>query len=399
VIAVLGVHGGRVPAGTEQLLAQAQLVAGGSEVLDALAPPKARRLTLGADLEPALRELEGAGGQACVLASGDPGFFGIVRALSERVGADRLDVHPGPSSVAIAFARVGLPWDDAVVVSAHGRDPRAALAAALRYPKVAILTSPANDPAWFAARLIGRRLVVAQRLGHADEQIRSATAEELAGQAFAQPNVLLVLPGADTDANANGDRARTWPPRTPERWALPDDQFSHRAGMVTKAEVRALALARLGPGLGDLIWDVGCGSGSVAIECARLGAAVVAIDSDADAIERTTANASTHHVPVRTVVGTAPEALADLPDPDAVFIGGGGAALESILDVCAARAGRAVVVTLALVERVGPVIARLASHGLEAEATMLQASRLRPLAGGHRLAAENPVVVVSGERR
>lgn len=395
MIAVLGVHGGRVPVGTEQLLAQAQLVAGGSEVLDALAPAGARRLTLGADLEPALRELAGARGNACVLASGDPGFFGIVRALSDRVGADRLDVHPAPSSVAIAFGRLGMPWDDAVVVSAHGRDPRAALAAALRYPKVAILTSPANDPAWFAARLIGRRLVVAQRLGHPDEQIRSAPAEELAGQPFAQPNVLLVF----GDEDANGDRARAWPPRTPSRWALSDEQFSHRAGMVTKAEVRALALARLGPGLGDLIWDVGCGSGSVAVECARLGAAVVAIDSDADAIERTTANARAHHVPVRSIAGTAPDALADLPDPDAVFVGGGGDALEPILDVCAARAGRAVVVTLALVERVGPVIARLASHGLEAEATMLQASRLRPLAGGHRLAAENPVVVVAGERR
>jgi precorrin-6Y C5,15-methyltransferase (decarboxylating) len=395
VIAVLGVHGGRVPAGTERLLAQAQLVAGGSEVLDALAPAGARRVALGADLEPALRELEGSGANACVLASGDPGFFGIVRALSERVGADRLDVHPAPSSVAIAFGRLGMPWDDAVVVSAHGRDPRAALAVALRYPKVAILTSPANDPAWFAARLIGRRLVVAQRLGHPDEQIRSATADELAGQTFTQPNVLLVF----GDEDANGDRARTWPPRTPSRWALSDDEFSHRAGMVTKAEVRALALARLGPGLGDLIWDVGCGSGSVAIECARLGAAVVAIDSDAEAIERTIANARAHHVPVRTVAGTAPEALADLPDPDAVFVGGGGDGLEPIIDVCAARAGRAVVVTLALVERVGPVIDRLASQGLEAEATMLQANRLRPLAGGHRLAAENPVVVVTGERR
>jgi precorrin-6Y C5,15-methyltransferase (decarboxylating) len=395
MISVLGVHGGRVPAGTEQLLAQAQLVAGGSEVLEALAPAGARRLTLGADLEPALRELASAAQNACVLASGDPGFFGIVRTLSERVGADRLDVHPAPSSVAIAFGRLGMPWDDAVVVSAHGRDPRAALAAALRHPKVAILTSPANGPAWFAARLIGRRLVVAQRLGHPDEQIRAATAEELADQAFAQPNVLLVF----GDEDANGERARAWPPRPPSRWALSDDEFSHRAGMVTKAEVRALALARLGPGLGDLIWDVGCGSGSVAIECARLGAAVVALDSDADAIERTTANARAHHVPIHTVAGTAPGALADLPDPDAVFVGGGGDELEPILDVCAARAGRAVVVTLALVERVGPVIARLASHGLEADATMLQASRLRPLAGGHRLAAENPVVVVAGERR
>jgi precorrin-6B C5,15-methyltransferase / cobalt-precorrin-6B C5,C15-methyltransferase len=395
VIAVLGVHGGQIPAGTEDLLADAELVAGGAEALDALAPPGARRVKLGADLEPALTELERSPGPACVLASGDPGFFGIVRALGDRVGSERLVVHPAPSSVAVAFGRLALPWDDAVIVSAHARDPRPALHAALRHPKVAILTSPAADPSWFAARLPGRRLVVAERLGHTDERIRSGSAEELAGQTFAQPNVVIALAPA---APANGARPVVGTPRNPGRWALPDDAFEHRAGMVTKMEVRALALARLGPGIGDLIWDVGCGSGSVAIECARLGAAAIGVDCDPDAVERTNRNARAHGVPVRAVQGRAPGALAELPDPDAAFVGGGGAELEPILEACATRAGRAVVVTLATVERVGPVVARLSGHGLEIEATMVQANRLRPLAGGHRLAAENPVTVVSGAR-
>ncbi len=395
MIVVLGVHAGRVPAGTERLLADAELVAGGAEALAALAPAGARRVKLGSDLDPALAELERAQGSACVLASGDPGFFGIVRALGERVGADQLDVHPAPSSVAVAFGRLGLPWDDAVIVSAHARDPRPALHVALRHPKVAILTSPACDPVWFAARLPGRRLVVAERLGHADERIRSGSAEELAGQTFAQPNLVIAIA---PDASPNGARPVVGTPRNPGRWALPDDAFDHRAGIVTKAEVRALALARLGPGIGDLIWDVGCGSGSVAIECARLGAAAIGIDSDPDAIARTARNARAHSVPVRVVEGRAPSALAELPDPDAAFVGGGGAELEPILDACAARAARAVVVTLATVERVGPVLERLSGHGLVTEATMVQASRLRPLAGGHRLAAENPVTVVSGAR-
>jgi precorrin-6B C5,15-methyltransferase / cobalt-precorrin-6B C5,C15-methyltransferase len=99
------------------------------------------------------------------------------------------------------------------------------------------------------------------------------------------------------------------------------------------------------------------------------------------------------------VEGSAPAALAALPDPDAIFVGGGGADLDAILDVSCARARRAVVATLAIVERAGPALERLQAAGLEAEATMVQASRLRPLSGGHRLAAENPVVVVSGVRR
>jgi precorrin-6Y C5,15-methyltransferase (decarboxylating) len=389
-IAVLGLAGDRLPPGSEPLLAAATLVAGGARQLEALAPAGAERVPLTGSLAPALDALVAHHGPACVLASGDPGFFGIVRALAERLGPERLDVRPAASSVAVAFARLGLPWDDAVVVSAHGREPSAALAAALRHPKVAVLTSPDAPPSWFARELAGsgRRLVVAERLGTADERI-----SEGADGGHAEPNVLLVL-----DPDAPLRRARVWPPRTPAGWALADDAFEHRAGMVTKAEVRALALARLGPGTGDLVWDVGCGSGSVAIECARLGAAAIAIDHDADAVALTARNAAAHAVPVRTVHGAAPGALADLPDPDAAFVGGGGDDLDAILDVCVARARRAVVVTLALVERAGPTLERLRAAGLEADATLLQASRLRPLAGGHRLAAENPVVVVWGRR-
>jgi precorrin-6Y C5,15-methyltransferase (decarboxylating) len=397
VIAVLGVDGETLPDASAELLARATLVAGGRRHLHALAPEGVEQLALTGELEPALDALAAHDGDACVLASGDPGFYGIVRALAQRVGPEHLDVRPAPSSVAVAFARLGVAWDDALVISGHGRDPHAALAAALRHPKVAILTAPAAPPAWYAERLAGsgRALAVAERLGDGDERIVRGTPEELARATFAEPNVLVVL---DPLAPGNG-RTRVWPPRTPPGWALPDDAFAHRAGMVTKAEVRALALARLGPGTGDLVWDVGCGSGSVAIECARLGAAAIGIDKHPDAVELTVRNAAAHGVPVQAVLGEAPAALADLPDPDAVFVGGGGAGLDAILDACCARARRAVVVTLAIVERAGPTLERLQAAGLEAEATMLQASRLRPLAGGHRLAAENPVVVVSGARR
>jgi precorrin-6Y C5,15-methyltransferase (decarboxylating) len=393
-VAVLGVHAGAVPAGAEGLLARATVVAGGRAHLAALAPAGARQVPLGADLEPALDALAGADGPACVLASGDPGFFGIVRRLSERLGPERLDVRPAPSSIALAFARLGLPWDDALVVSAHGRAPEAAVHAALRHPKVAVLTSPAAPPSLFARALAGsgRRMAVASRLGLDGERLDIGAPEDLAGRSFEEPNVVIALDGGP------GARSEVWPPRTPAGWALAEDAFEHRAGMVTKAEVRALALARLGPGTGDLVWDVGCGSGSVAVECARLGAAAIALDHDPEAVALAARNAVAHGVPLRTIHGRAPEALAGLPDPDAVFVGGGGADLDAIVDACAARARRCVVVTLALVERAGPALARLEAAGLRAEATMLQASRLRPLVGGHRLAAENPVIVVSGAR-
>jgi precorrin-6Y C5,15-methyltransferase (decarboxylating) len=374
---VLGVSGGRVPPGTAQLLAGADVVAGGRAVLAALAPPGARQVVLGAGLTETLAALGAEPGRVCVLASGDPGFFGIVRALAAVVGRERLDIHPAPSSVALAFARLGLPWDDALVVSAHGRDPRPAINTALRHPKVAILTEPRASAADIVAQLPRRRVTVAEALGTAGERVGGEPP-------WAEPNVVIV----------EGDEVA---PR-PTRWALPEDAFEHRAGMITKAEVRAVALAALGPGTGDLVWDVGCGSGSVAVECARLGAAAIAIDHDPTAIELTTRNAATHHVPVRVVTGAAPDALSGLPEPDAVFVGGGGAALESILDHVAPVTRRAVVTTVALVDRVAPAMTRLTAHGLDVTATMVQASRLKPIAGGHRLAAENPVTVIVGRR-
>jgi precorrin-6Y C5,15-methyltransferase (decarboxylating) len=393
-VAVLGVHGDRIPPGTEPLLERAELVVGGARQLRALAPAGVPTLTLAAGVEAALAEVSSFDGPVAVLASGDPGFFGIVRTLRRALpDPERLVVHPGPASAAIAFARLGLPWDDALLVSAHARDPRPALAAALRHPKVAILTDGAATPAWFAERMRGwgegtRTLAVAERLGSDGERVVTGTPEEIAAMAFDQPNVVVSLDAGATPAELLGPA-----------WALPEDDFDHRAGMITKREVRAVALSHLGPRTGQLIWDVGSGSGSVAVECARLGAAVAAIDDDPDAVARTRANAEAFGVPVRVVEGRAPRALCGLPDPDAVFVGGGGEDLEAIVDAAAGRAtARAVVVTLALVERAGPVLERLRAAGMEAEATLVQASRLAPLAGGHRLAAINPVVVAVGRR-
>jgi precorrin-6Y C5,15-methyltransferase (decarboxylating) len=400
-ISVVGVHAGRVAPGAEEALRGAGLVLGGTRHLESLAPPGVARVPLTRDLTTALdalAELADGDAPACVLASGDPGFFGIVRVLAERFGRERLDVHPAPSSIAVVFARLGMSWDDALVVSAHARGPEAALHAAMRYPKVGILTDRTSPPAWFAERLVGhpRQMAVGERLGEPDERVVTGPPARIARLEAAEPNVVVIWDG---DASSSG-RARIWPPRTaPEGWALPETAFEHRAGMITKPEVRALVLARLGPGTGDLCWDVGTGSGSVAIECARLGAAAIGVDRDPHAIELARRNAAAHDVPVRFVEGAAPDVLDALPDPDAVFVGGGGGDLLAILERCAARGPRAIVVSLAIVERVGPALERLEEDGFESDAVMLSGGRLRELPGGHRIAAENPVFVVSGRRR
>ncbi|MFR9778100.1 precorrin-6y C5,15-methyltransferase (decarboxylating) subunit CbiE [Micromonospora sp. MS34] len=394
-VTVVGVDAAGRPAhpALAGLLADAGLVVGAARHLAAVsAPPGCATVTLG-PLAPALDRLAAAvaaGTPAVVLASGDPGFFGVARRL--RAAGLPVRLLPAVSSVAAAFARAGLPWEGAVVVSAHGRDLRPALNACRALPVVAVLTAPGAGAAELGAGLAGwpRELLVAARLGSPDERVTRTTPEEAAATAWPDPHVVLSLaPSAATGVRADNQAAAA--PRG--GWALPEAAYAHRGSMITKAEVRALAVARLRPRLGRLIWDVGAGSGSVGIECALLGAAVIAVERDPRAPIR--ANATRHGVDLRVVTGTAPAALAGLPDPDAAFVGGGGI---DVLAAVAARRPARVVATLAALDRVAPAVHLLRASGYAVEGSQLTAARLADLPGGSlRLAATNPVVVLTAE--
>jgi len=387
-VTVIGCDGRPPGPDATDALAEARTVIGAPRHLSAAPIPEtAERIEL-RHLDETLDTIAAREGPTVVLASGDPGFFGIVRALRAR-GITPY-VIPAVSSVADAFARIGLDWDDALIVSAHGRDPRKALAAALAHPKAAILTAPGTAPELarelFAA---GKRVYAAELLGTPHERVTEAPADHLA-----DPNVLIAL---DPDDAPGPPRWLAGHPGAPDGWALPEDAFEHRDSMITKPEVRALVLARLGPAPGRTIWDVGAGSGSVAVECARFGAWVIAIESDPAQCEKIRRNAERHRVRLRVHHGRAPEALTGLPPADAVFAGGGD---HAVLATAIRLADPdTVVVTLAAVDRVAETTALLDQHRYQAEGVQLQASRLQPLPGGnHRLAAQNPVFVLWGQR-
>jgi len=396
-IAVIGLDGRQLDEEAGRLLRDALLVVGGRRHLEMLGVERERAVVLKGDLSEALDRIEGTNGPIVVLASGDPGFFGIVRLLSGRFGGENLRILPAPSSVALAFARVGLSWDDAVTVSAHGRDPRRAINVCRAHPKVAVLTAPDFGPAELARDLdgLGRNFVVAEKLGERDERVFHGAAAAIAGMSWKDPNVVLVLEEKRVSPTKGWVSAGFG---SPERWALPEDKFEHRSGMITKSATRAFLLSRLGPGPGDLIWDVGAGSGSVAIECARLGAATIAVECDSESCARISRNAECHGVHVQLTEGEAPEALRDLPEPDAVFVGGTGGNFEEIVKLCAVSARRSVVLTLVGLERVVPAAQILEDCGLEVETTFLQTSRMKGVGGLHRLAAESNAFVVSGSR-
>ena len=358
-------------------LVDADLFVGGRRHLEGVG---GRHLVIGGDVPAVLDAIAAEPGRVCVLASGDPGFFGIVRALAERFGPGALDVRPAPSSVSLAFARLGMPWDDAVVVSAHGRPLRAAARRAAAARKAAVLTSPESPPEALGKELLvlGARsqAVVCSQLGTEHEAVVHVDLSGLAAGTWDPVSVVVLL----------DDSTETAPVLA---WGAPEHEFAHRDGMITKAEVRAVVLGKLGLPPTGVLWDVGAGSGSVAVECARLspGLRVIAVDRD---VERVRANARTHGVRVEAVDGEAPAVLAGLPEPDRAFVGGGGLdVLDAVLDRLAP--GGRVVAAFAALDRAAAAAQRL-GHLVQ-----IGVSRGAVLPdGGIRLAAENPVFVAWG---
>lgn len=320
----------------------------------------------------------------CVLSSGDPGMFGMVRALAGRFGPDQLEVHPSPSSVALAFARLGLPWDDATVVSAHGRPLADAAALAARSVKVAVLTSPSSTPESLGAVLLTlgathEHVAICASLGTPDESLIETDLAGLAAGTW-DPLAVVVLYSGD---GLSGTKSLAW--------GLPEAQFLHRNAMITKAEVRAAVIGRLAlpppSARPPVLWDIGAGSASVAIECVRLApwTAVFAVERDADAAESARVNARRAGVAIQVIEADAPNCLANLPDPDRIFVGGGG--LEVLRAAIARlRPGGTTVATHAAVDRA------VVAADLLGNLSQIATSRGRRLPdGGWRLEAENPV--------
>jgi precorrin-6Y C5,15-methyltransferase (decarboxylating) len=222
-----------------------------------------------------------------------------------------------------------------------------------------------------------RTLVVAENLGGPTERRSTVDPAEAVARLWRSPELLCL---ADTEFAVEQ-----------EGWALPDDRFANRDGLVANAEVRALALARLAPRPGVLVWDVGAGPGAVGVECARLGAAVLAVERNPVQVVRIIANAAAHHVDVRVVEAELAEAINDLPRPDAVFVGGGGAAAVA---ACAKVGAKRIVVAMPELDRIVAARDALRDAGYAVEGSLLSSARLV----GSVTVATNPVTVLWGTR-
>jgi precorrin-6Y C5,15-methyltransferase (decarboxylating) len=303
------------------------------------------------------------GRQVCVLASGDPFHYGVGAVLARTIDANQMIVVPAPSAFSLAAARLGWSLAETTLLSAHGRNLDLIRPHLQPGARILALTSDGDGPAALAELLAqsgfgASRLTVLEALGGARERIRTATAAAFDLGAIDALNTLAIEVSAAAGARVISRNT-----------GLADDLFEHD-GQITKREVRAVTLSSLSPRRGELLWDIGAGSGSVAIEWMLADPLVmraIAVEERADRAARIHRNAAAFGVPGLDVVqGSAPEALANLPPPHAVFVGGGAGA-PGVLDTASAalRAGGRLVVNAVTLETEGLLIARQAALGGE----------------------------------
>jgi len=374
---------GVAPAG-RALIENAEVLMGGMRHLTLVGHGSARRIAWNVLIDDLDRIAKLHGKRVCVLASGDPMWFGIGATLAKRFPAREMTVVPHPGAFSLAAARLGWPLAEVACLSAHGR-PLDAIALHL-YPgaRLLVLGEDGGTPAKLAALLRDRgygksRITELERLGGADEKIRVGIAAHWRQKNLDPLSVIAI--------DSVADNAAAVLPRVP---GLPESAFVHD-GQITQSEIRAAALAALAPTPGALLWDIGAGSGSVAIEWARAGGRAIAIEREAkrrDFIARNALTLGTPHIEI--VAGTAPKILKNLPAPDAIFIGGG-TSDRALLDAAwkALLRGGRMVGHAVTAEGESALIAFHVKH--KGELTRLSIARLAPVGRFRRWHPEAPV--------
>lgn len=338
--------------------------------------------------------------RAVVVMTGDVGLFSGARRLVEALSGDaRVDVRiiPGISSASYLAARLARPWQDWRFASAHGVACDI-VAEAERAGELFLVTSGGEDPSRLSGELVqagfgDARVTVAERLSYPDERITCATASEIAGQTFDDLNVMLIefAGGAGSPANSR------WPYASS---GIPDELFIRGDVPMTKQEVRAVALAKLRLTATDTVWDVGAGTGSVSIEAALVARAgsVWAVERNVAGVRLIRENADAFGCGnVHAVPGVAPEALAKLPVPDAVFVGGSAGELPSIVEAALEKNSQVrLCVPCVTVETLTEACALLSGSRFKGfEACQVSAARAEAVGSHHLMKAQNPVFLVS----
>jgi precorrin-6Y C5,15-methyltransferase (decarboxylating) len=391
-----------LPAAARKLVAAADLLVGDAGTLELIAGVSAKRLVVGSDLKATVEKIAAAiDSKVVVVVYGDPLFYGLARYLCDQLGKDRFDVVPHVSSMQLAFARVKESWEEAYLTNLANHPLESVIDKIRVAERAGLFTTDAFTPSDVARALLDRKIdyfwaYVCENLGSPDERVTRGALQEIAGQTFAPLNVMVLIrrPDApDRPREATGLRLFG----NPEETFL---QSKPKHGLLTPAEVRAMALAALDIGPTSVVWDVGAGSGSVSIEAAQIACdgRVFAIEMDPDDHELIGQNCQRFGVSnVTAVLGKAPEAWKDLPPPDCVFVEGSGREVSRIVDMAYLRlrpAGR-LVANVGSIENLADVHKAMQSRSPEVRVWMVNLARGTFQLDRMRFDALNPTFLLS----
>lgn len=363
-------------------VANAECVVGAPATLAAFADLQADKIEVGSDLNAVVEQLKAnPNRKTVVLASGDPLFYGTARFLCDRIGKEQFEVLPHVSSMQLAFARVKESWDEAYLTNLATQTLPHVVDKIRTADKVGLFTTEEISPRTVARAMLDRKIdyfdaYVCENLGSPDERVTFADIQDIANQDFAALNVMVLIRKPDTPDRPDESIGQ-------RLFGNPDDAFLQsqpKRGLLTPVEVRSIALAELDLGPTSVVWDVGAGSGSVAVEAAQLASAgkVFAIEQDAEDYQLIAENARRFGVHNLTpVLGKAPEAWSELPDPDAVFVGGAGRNVAAICEAAFGRlrAGGRLLANVGSIENLAAVREQLQQLAGDARVWMVSISR------------------------
>jgi precorrin-6Y C5,15-methyltransferase (decarboxylating) len=390
---------------SQQLIQNAELLIGSDRALRSVPPGKAQRLEVKGDFDAIVDRIKASPDQRVVLlAQGDPLFYGTARYLTDRLGKERFEVVPHVSSMQLAFARVKETWDEAYLTNLAAQALDHVAEKIRTAEKVGLFTTAEHPPSAVAAALVTRQIdyftaYVCENLGSPDERVTHGELADIAENTFSPLNVMILVrkPNVpDRPTAMVGTRL----------FGNPDEVFLQsqpKRGLLTPAEVRAIALAEMDLGPMSVVWDVGAGSGSVAIEAARLasGGKVYAIEMDPEDHALILANAERFGVAnLVAVLGQAPEAWEKLPAPDAIFVGGSGRHVSGIVERAFAKLkpGGRIVANVGSIENVHLVHNALQQQAGDASVWMVSIARGVQQLERMRLEAMNPTFLIAAIR-
>jgi precorrin-6Y C5,15-methyltransferase (decarboxylating) len=380
-----------------EIINEAEVLAGGKRHLDYFKSHPAEKIVLTGDIKRAISEMKSrTDKKIVVLASGDPNFFGIGPLIVKSFGAENVCIHPNITAVSAAFSRLKESWSDVKVISLHGRRSGNDLMKAVRQnEKVAVFTDPEKTPSWIAKLLLKNgldqlRLCVCENLGGEDESLQWYSPEECVDRTFADLN-LVVIHNAGSETFRKAD---IYP-------GMPEFAYIHDQGLITKAEIRVLTLAKLRLSPHHIMWDLGAGSGSVSVDASYYvtEGTIIAVERRPDRIEHIRQNQERFGIGnLEIVKATLPEGMSELPSPDRIFVGGGGENMISIIETAGSylKSGGIIVVNTILINRLEKIIRVLKKLNLETEVIHVQIGRGKEMSYGIRMEALNPVWIITG---